>query len=112
MTDSKGSLKEKLDKVPSRTFVGERITIFVKDYEHQMREEIKNYQTYVQEAKRELGLRGDKSKPLIARYMANQLVNKGTEEGDPSKYVPKTLREIIDNVRKLEYKGSVLKVLS
>ncbi|MCL4344233.1 MAG: ATP-dependent endonuclease [Nitrososphaerota archaeon] len=106
------ALTEKLDKVPSRTFVGERITIFVKDYEHQMREEIKNYQTYVQEAKRELGLRGDKSKPLIARYMANQLVNKGTEEGDPSKYVPKTLREIIDNVRKLEYKGSVLKVLS
>jgi len=56
-----------------------------------------------------LGLGSESGKPLIARYMARKLIEQGNKETDPAKYVPKTIKSIIDKIRVLKWEGSILK---
>jgi len=91
------------------TIVERRFAVFEEKFEKTMKEEVPEYSSIVEEARRELGLKSDSGAPLIARYMARKLVEKGNREGDPSKYVPPTIKQIIEKVKELKWEGSILR---
>jgi predicted ATP-dependent endonuclease of OLD family len=97
---------------PPTTTVGEWFTVFEEEFEETMKKEVPQYASFVQEAKQTLGLKSETGDPLIARFMAKRLVEKGQREGNPSKYVPCTVAQIIEKVRTLEWKRSVLKPIA
>lgn len=94
---------------PPPTLVENRFAVFEEKYETQMSNEISDYNAIVEAAKKELGLGSESGKPLIARYMARKLIEQGNKETDPAKYVPKTIKSIIDKIRVLKWEGSILK---
>jgi hypothetical protein len=53
----------------------------------------------VTEAKSKLGIKIDTGKPLIARYVAKKLVEKGEAEGDLGKYIPPVISHILEKVK-------------
>lgn len=116
--ENKRMTKELLDLLghsseqPGTTIVEQHFAMFGGNFEEVMRGEVPDYSVLVEEARKLLGLKADGGAPLISRYVATKLVDKGRAEGNPSKYVPPTLKQIIDNVRRLEWKASILKKLA
>lgn len=94
---------------PPSTRVEDRFAVFEENYERQMRAEISNYSALAEAAKKELGLESESGKPLIARYMARKLIAQGKNETDPTKYVPITMKSIIDKIKVLKWEGSILR---
>ena len=72
-----------------------------------MKLEIHDYDELVAEATNFLGVKNDS--PLVARFIATKLVERGKKEGDPQKYVPKTIKELLAKVQELKWEGSILK---
>jgi len=83
-------------------------TAFRETFEKAMMNEIADYSSLKDEAKQHLGITKE-SKPLIARYIAKKLIEKGEKEGDPTKYVPETIKEIIKRIKEVAWEGSILK---
>lgn len=94
---------------PPQTCIEERFAVFEEKYETQMDIETPDYNVIATAAKKELGLHDDSGKPLVARYMARNLIAKGKSEGDPAKYVPPTIRVIIDKVKNLKWQKTILR---
>jgi ABC-type cobalamin/Fe3+-siderophores transport system ATPase subunit len=88
--------------------VADRYCMFRQDFETALKVEVPDYDQLDQEAAQELGLRKDTGKPLRARFIAKRLAARGVNEGDPSKYVPPTIRAIVEAVKGLEWNGSIL----
>ena len=91
------------------TMVERRFAVFEEKFEETMKKEVPEYLSIAEEARKVLGLKSETGGPLIARYMARKLVKKGKEEGDPSKYVPPTIKQIIEKIKELEWEGSILR---
>ena len=91
------------------TMVERRFAVFEEKFEETMKKEITEYLSIAEEARKVLGLKSETGGPLIARYMARKLVEKGKEEGDPSKYVPPIIKQIIEKIKELEWEGSILR---
>ena len=100
---------ESSDRNPQTTLVKERFTVFEEEFEETMKKEIPEYSLIEVEARKILGLKTETGGPLIARYVARMLVEKGKKEGVASKYVPSTIRQIIENLKVLEWESTILK---
>jgi predicted ATP-dependent endonuclease of OLD family len=98
------------EKYPTPTIIDKTFSVFETKFEDVMRTEISEYESFKSQAKEELGLGEAESKPLIARFIARQVVEKGKKEGDPGKYVPNSIQKIIPNVKELIWSGSLLKM--
>lgn len=97
------------ESYPTPTLIGDNFTVFETEFEGVLKKEIKDYSKLEAEAKKELGLSDPKSKPLVARYIARKLVETGKNEGSADKYVPSLVKEIINRVKQLKWKNSILR---
>jgi len=69
---------------------------------------VPDYEDLVREARKTLGIEKGFGKPLISRYVTERLVLKEIGEGDPGKYIPSFIRDILQRVRDRTWKGSIL----
>jgi putative ATP-dependent endonuclease of OLD family len=91
-----------------QTTIKDKYAVFEQEIEATLKTEIEVYDTLASEAKGNLGLTSDSGKPLIARYIARKLVEKGKNDGDPSKYIPNSIKTIVEKVKILRWQCSVL----
>jgi predicted ATP-dependent endonuclease of OLD family len=91
-------------KEPESLMVSECIACFPTKWEDTIKREISDYNALVAEAKSDLGLSDDSSKPLIARYIARKLINRTPP------FVPPSLKKIIEKAVHVKWKESCLKV--
>lgn len=94
---------ENLD-APSSLFVAGGIACFPQKWEVDLKQEIPDADTLTAEAKKELGLSDDASKPLVARYIARKL----TSRNPPA--VPPSLKKIIEKAVAVSWQKSCLQV--
>lgn len=87
---------------PNGVYVSERSAFFPETWEDCLKKEIPDVEILSQEAKDELGVRDDGSKPLIARYIARRLVNQSPP------FVPPSLKRIIEKATAVEWRESCL----
>jgi putative ATP-dependent endonuclease of OLD family len=92
---------------PPPTMVERRFAVFEDEFENTIKSEVIGYSIIESQAKRDLGLK--ENSPLISRFIAKILVEKGRAEGEPSKYVPLTIKEIIERARELQWECSILR---
>jgi len=88
--------------------IEKRFAAFEEKFEETMKKEISDYPSLEKEAKEFLGITRE-SKPLIARNITKKLFEKGEAEGDPTKYVPLTIKKIIKRIKEVTWEGSILK---
>lgn len=93
------------------TNVKSRFAVFQVDFETTVKEEQSLYASFEDDAKQQLGLRDDQGKGMRARLVAKKIVNKGNAEGDKAKYIPSTIKKIVEAIKNLSWSGSVLKKL-
>ncbi|HPP10978.1 MAG TPA: AAA family ATPase [Defluviitoga tunisiensis] len=91
------------------TNVKDRYAVFEVDFETTLKKEQPLYARFETDAKRELGLKDDEGKGMRARLAAIKLINKGQAENDRSKYIPPTIKKIVEKIKSLSWYGSVLK---
>lgn len=91
------------------TNVKDRYAVFQKNFETTLKDEQPLYARFETEAKGELGLKDDEGKGMRARLVAQKLINKGQVEGDKAKYIPATIKKIVEKIKSLPWYGSVLK---
>lgn len=91
------------------TIAGEKIAIFEVDYETTLKSEIADYSAFESEAKKLLGIKGDSGKGMVAKIVAEKVIEKGFKEGDHKKYIPKTIQGICARIRDLKWSRSVLR---
>ncbi len=101
------SLTSPVDYPP--TIIGDVFAIFEVDYETTVRAEIPDYSALESETRRELGKKSDEGKGMVAKVVAEKLIVKGGKEGDPKKYVPKTIQAVHEKIKDLKWHGSVLR---
>jgi len=90
-------------EIPDAVFVGPKYTCFSRDWEADIAPLIVNYGNLRAAAREALGISaGGKSKPLIARYIARQVVQAGAD------HVPELIREILDRAVASERTGTCL----
>lgn len=94
---------------PPLTIVEPRFSMFGNDFETTMKEEIPDYTTILSQARSTLGLSPDTGRPLIGRFLARTLVERGSNEGDPAKYIPPTVRGIVEKMKLIRWEKSILK---
>jgi hypothetical protein len=61
------------------------------------------------ETRRELGKKGDEGKGMVAKMVAERLIEKGIKEGDPKKYIPRAIQAIFARVKDLKWSRFVLR---
>jgi len=100
-------LEDPISKIEDlETKVTDRYTVLENKLETTLRSEIKDYENLMEEASKLLGPTGT---PLKHRYIAREL-KKRVGNGEPYEEVlPKTIIEIVENVKNLSYFGSILK---
>lgn len=94
---------ESLD-APSSLFVADGIACFPNKWEADLKPEIPEYDILAANARKELGLSDDTSKPLIARYIAREL----TSRNPP--VVPPGLKKVIEKAVAVTWQKSCLQV--
>jgi putative ATP-dependent endonuclease of OLD family len=114
--DSKRLTKDILDMlsvIPPADYpptkVADSFAFFEVDYETTVRAEIPDYRSLELETRKELGKKGDEGKGMVAKVVAERLIEKGIKEGDPKKHVPKTIQAIHEQIKNLKWYGSVLR---
>ncbi|HDN73390.1 MAG TPA: DUF2813 domain-containing protein, partial [Archaeoglobus sp.] len=85
-----------------------KFAAFGEKFEETMKKEIADYSSLEERAKDFLGITKE-NKPLLARYIAKKLVEKGENEGNPAKYVPPTIKKIIKRIKEVIWEGSILR---
>lgn len=83
-----------------KTHVSDKFAVLEFKLETTLKEELKDYEQLVQQAKKELGAVG---KPLIHRFIANKLREKIKNGESPDKVLPDTIVKIINKVKDLSY---------
>lgn len=91
------------------TIVGENFAIFQVDYETTLKSEIAEYNAFESEARKILGIKGDAGKGMVAKIVAEKLIEKGHTGGEPKKYIPKTIQDICARIKDLKWSRSVLR---
>ncbi len=87
---------------PTCIFVHDKLACFPSKWEVDLAPEIPEFEVLCSTARKELGLKEDSGKPLLARYVARTLTSK-----DPP-HVPSSLKEIIQKAIKVEWVQSCL----
>lgn len=87
---------------PASLFVSDRVACFPCTWEIDVNQEIKEYDKLAKEARKELGIRDDTGKPLVARYVARKLANQQTP------FVPPSVKKIIEQAIKVKWEKSCL----
>jgi predicted ATP-dependent endonuclease of OLD family len=88
---------------PTAARVEDRFTCFAGNWEDDLKPEIDGYDKLAEEAREFFGAQVDRSKPLIARYIAR----KKLQENPPA--VPKTIERIIEKALSASFPGSCLR---
>lgn len=88
--------------VPQSLLVEEGIACFVKSWESDLRSEIPDVDQLSAKAREELGLKDDSGKPLIARYIAQEL----TTRNPP--IIPVSIKKIIEKAVSVKWAKSCL----
>jgi len=78
--------------------INERCAVFATRYEHTALNVLPGSEVVRGEATR---LFGSDSKPLTARYYANTAISRGKSEGDPGKYVPSLVAQMVGKLKTL-----------
>ena len=90
-------------EIPDAVFVGPKYTCFSRDWEADIAPHLVNYENLRAAAREALGISaGSKSKPLIARYIARQVVQAGAD------HVPQLIRAILDRAVESQRAGTCL----
>jgi predicted ATP-dependent endonuclease of OLD family len=100
-------LKSPLD-YPTTT-VADVFALFEVDYETSVRAEIPEYYTLELETRKLLGKKGDEGQGMVAKVVAENLIEKGLKEGDPKKYIPRTIQAIHAHIKEMKWHVSVLR---
>jgi putative ATP-dependent endonuclease of OLD family len=107
--DAEKNSRELLNYLEAKTghtsgaVITDKYAFFEKDWEKDLREEIKDYDNLATEANQKLGLRSDTGKPLRGRYIAHRLTN------GEKPFIPPTLTKIIEQALQVKFAGSCLK---
>ncbi len=91
-----------------KTVVSEHYTVLENKLESMLKEELSDYQAVLEQAREDLGPTG---KPLTNRYIATELRRRIESGQSPDDVLPKTIRDIIEAIRKLSYSGTILRKL-
>ncbi len=86
----------------AKAHVAGRFACFAETWERDLKPEIPDYDAVVAEARKQLGLRGDVGKPLIARYIARKLT-----AAEPP-VIPPTVKAIIEKAIAVTCLGTCL----
>lgn len=86
------------------TKVFDRAAYFEKKWEHTFGSEVPDLPEITTEARKFFGLNPDSGKPLIARFVAKKLVDKGKEA------IPSIIREVLENATKITWRESCLRM--
>ena len=81
-----------------KTVVSEHYTVLENELESMLKEELSDYQAVLEQAREDLGPTG---KPLANRYIATELRRRIESGQSPDDVLPKTIRDIIEAIRKL-----------
>lgn len=81
-----------------KTVVSEHYTVLENELESMLKEELSDYQAVLEQAREDLGPIG---KPLANRYIATELRRRIESGQSPDDVLPKTIRDIIEAIRKL-----------
>lgn len=87
---------------PKSVFVSDRVACFPTKWETELKKEIPDADALSALARKELGLKDDGHKPLVARYIARQLIRR-----DPP-FVPQSLKTIIEKAVAVTWEQSCL----
>lgn len=87
---------------PTTLFVAERVACFPEKWEHHLKDEIPDSETLTAKARNQLGISDDTGKPLVARYIAKELISR-----DPA-VVPRSLKTVIEKAVAVTWKESCL----
>lgn len=90
------------EEVTNKPLITERLACFPTSWEDQMRREIDNYDELVREARKELGIKPDTGKPLVARCVAQKL----SKHTPP--FVPATVSGLVEKVVECKWHASCL----
>lgn len=99
-----GNKKSKIEEVG--TEISDYYAVLEYKLEKTLKEEIKDYDIVINEAAEILGPVG---KPLEQRYLAVQIKKKIDNKAKPEDVIPKTIVEIIEKIKNLEFNCSVLR---
>ncbi len=100
-------LGDPTDNIDSlKTKVTDKYTVLEYDLESTLRGEIKDYETLANKCQKALGVC---SKPIRAKFIANRLKEKVHDGNIPEQILPRTIILIIGKLRRLKYKGCVLR---
>ena len=93
------------------TIVYDNFSMFEDNFEEYLKNEISEYERIKEETGKRIGSCG---KPLHNKFIALHLLEKikREENCDANNIIPRTIIEIIDNIKKLDYSKSILKDLS
>jgi putative ATP-dependent endonuclease of the OLD family len=107
--DAVSSSKQLLDwlgqpsGVPNGILLTDKVACFQKDWEQMCAAETADYEALKQQARKQLGVKADNGKPLIARYIARVLVGR-----NPA-VVPATISAVLSKAVGCKHSGSCLR---
>lgn len=88
-----------------KTKVTNRYAVLEETYEKLLKDEIADYDKIIENATKKFGPIG---KPLKHRYIANEIKSQVDAGAPANKTVPRTIIKIVNKVKKISYKGSIL----
>jgi putative ATP-dependent endonuclease of OLD family len=89
-----------------KTVVDDNFAVLEENLEKTLRAELPDYDAFVSEAQAMLGPIG---KPLKSRYVALKVAEKVKAGQDAKALVPRTINSIVEKLKVLHYRGSMLK---
>jgi len=101
-----GEPVEKIEDV--KTKVSDGFTILEYTLEEVLKDELADYENIVEKAVKTLGPSG---KPLKHRFIANELKRRVDDGKSPEEVLPKTIINIVKEIKELSYFGSILQKL-
>jgi predicted ATP-dependent endonuclease of OLD family len=101
-----GEQVEKIENV--KTKISDRYAILESTLEELLKDELADYDELCQQAVKTLGPSG---KPLKHRFVAEQLRKRVTEGKSVEEVLPKTIIEIVENIKASSYSGCILREL-
>ena len=92
-----------------KTVVSDSYAVLENKFESMLEKELPDYQALVKQAREKIGPTG---KPLTNRFIATELKRRVESSESPVDVLPKTIKEIIEAIKKLSYSGTILRKLT
>jgi len=101
-----GTPIEKIEHIETK--VSDKYAILEYDFEETLKDELVDYEVFLQQAAKTLGPSG---KPLKHRFIANTLKRRVDNGESPEEILPKTIIEIVKKIKESSYSSSILQKL-